>query len=124
MERIPNSTSRFEILSYVVYDKFFEFNSFSEIEALLLTHPKIKDCGVIGKPDEAAGELAVAFVVKEDDSITESDVKDFVAKNASFAKRLHGGVKFILEIPKNPSGKILRRELREILKKLDLKAKL
>ena len=66
----------------------------------------------------------MAFVVREDDSVSESDVKDYVAKNASFAKRLHGGVKFIAEIPKNPSGKILRRELREILKQIDLKAKL
>jgi 4-coumarate--CoA ligase len=91
---------------------------------LLLTHPKIKDCGVIGKPDEIAGELAFAFVVKDDDSITEADVTQFVAGKTSYAKRLHGGVKFIREIPKNPSGKILRRELREILKKIELKSKL
>jgi 4-coumarate--CoA ligase len=96
----------------------------AEIEALLLTHPKIKDCGVIGKPDEMVGELPLAFVVRDDDSISEEDVKKFVASKTSFAKRLHGGVKFIREIPKNPSGKILRRELRELLKKIDLKAKL
>jgi 4-coumarate--CoA ligase len=83
---------------------------------LLLTHPKIKDCGVVGKPDEIAGELPLAFVVKDDNSLTEKEVLKFVADNASYAKRLHGGVKFIEEIPKNPSGKILRRELREMLK--------
>lgn len=79
---------------------------------------------MIGKPDDAAGELPVAFVVKDDESISEVDIVNFVANSTSYAKQLHGGVRFVKEIPKNPSGKILRRELREILKKLDLKSKL
>lgn len=96
----------------------------AEIEGILLTHPKIKDAAVIGIPDEMAGELPLAFVVKADDSLTEDEVINFVAKTASPAKKLHGGVKFIEEIPKNLSGKILRRELRELAKSLGLKAKL
>jgi len=88
----------------------------AEIETLLLTHPHIKDCGVIGKPDELAGEVALAFVVKGDPNLTEKDVTRFVYERASPAKRLHGGVIFINAIPRNPSGKILRRELREIIK--------
>jgi 4-coumarate--CoA ligase len=91
---------------------------------LLLTNPKIQDCGVIGKPDESAGELPLAFVVKSDENLTETEVKKFVAQSASVAKRLHGGVIFVQEIPKNPSGKILRRELRELLKQHELKSKL
>lgn len=97
---------------------------FAEIEALLLTHEKIKDCGVIGKPDEEAGELPMAFIVKDDPNLTESEVVKFVAERASRAKRLHGGVIYVDEIPKNPSGKILRRELRELLAQNDLKSKL
>ncbi|XP_016981451.1 4-coumarate--CoA ligase 1 [Drosophila rhopaloa] len=90
----------------------------AEIEALLLTNDKIKDAAVIGKPDEAAGELPLAFVVKQANvQLTESDVIQFVNDNASPAKRLRGGVIFVDEIPKNPSGKILRRVLREMLKK-------
>lgn len=88
----------------------------TEIEALLLTHKQIKDCGVIGKPDDEAGELPLAFVERSDASLTETDVVNFVAENSSPAKRLRGGVIFIEKIPKNPSGKILRRELRELLK--------
>lgn len=90
----------------------------AEIEALLLTHDKIKDVAVVGKPDEAAGELPFAFVVKQVGAqLTEQEVIEFVAANASSPKRLRGGVKFVNEIPKNASGKILRRVLREMLKK-------
>jgi 4-coumarate--CoA ligase len=89
----------------------------AELEGLLLSHPKVKDVGVIGIPDETAGELPLAYIVKQQNvEITAEEVKDFVAKNASNPKRLRGGVKFINEIPKNPSGKILRRVLREFYK--------
>jgi len=89
----------------------------AEIEGLLLTHPKIKDSGVIGIPDEVSGELPYAFVVKQPGvSLTEQEVIHFVAENASSAKRLRGGVKFVDEIPRNPSGKLLRREMREMYK--------
>ncbi|XP_034485397.1 4-coumarate--CoA ligase 1 [Drosophila innubila] len=90
----------------------------AEIEALLLTNDKIKDAAVIGKPDEEAGELPMAFVVKQANvQLTEDDVIQFVQERASPAKRIRGGVIFIDEIPKNPSGKILRRVLRDMLKK-------
>ena len=95
----------------------------AELEGLLLSHLKIRDAGVIGILDDKAGELPFAFVVKEEGSnLTEQEVKDFVAKNVSNPKWLRGGVKFTDEIPKNPSGKILRREMREFYK--NMKAKL
>lgn len=96
----------------------------AEIEAILLTHPKIKDVAVIGIPDERAGEKALAYVVRSDETLSEKDVMDFVAQTTSPAKRLHGGVQFIDVIPKNLSGKILRRELRDLYKKSQLKSKL
>ncbi|KAH8414503.1 hypothetical protein KR215_007682 [Drosophila sulfurigaster] len=90
----------------------------AEIEALLLTNDKIKDAAVIGRPDEEAGELPMAFVVKQANvQLSEDDVITFVHERASPAKRIRGGVIFVEEIPKNPSGKILRRVLREMLKK-------
>ncbi|KAG5674516.1 hypothetical protein PVAND_004478 [Polypedilum vanderplanki] len=89
----------------------------AEIEGLLLSHPKIKDAGVIGIPNNVVGELPFAFVVKLPEvELTEKEVQDFIKENASNAKWLRGGVKFVDEIPKNPSGKILRRELREAYK--------
>lgn len=94
----------------------------AEIESLLLTHEKIKDCGVIGIPDEESGELPFAFVVKQPNcQLTENEVIEFVKKNASKAKWLRGGVKFIELIPKNPSGKLLRREMKEMHKNMKSK---
>lgn len=79
---------------------------------------------MIGKPDENVGELPTAFVAKLDESLTEEEVINFVNKDASPAKKLRGGVIFVDEIPKNPSGKILRRQLRDQLAQLQLKSKL
>lgn len=86
----------------------------AELEALILSLPFVKDVGVIGIPDDLAGELPMAFVVKGG-NCTEKDVIDFVASKTSPAKRLHGGVRFVNEIPKTPSGKILRRVLRQMV---------
>uniref|UniRef100_A0A6P7GLV9 Luciferin 4-monooxygenase n=1 Tax=Diabrotica virgifera virgifera TaxID=50390 RepID=A0A6P7GLV9_DIAVI len=89
----------------------------AELEALLLHHPKVLDVGDIGLPDELAGELPVAFVVKKPGvAVTEKELQDFVAGKVSHQKKLRGGVIFISAIPKNLAGKILRRELRKLLK--------
>ncbi|XP_023515271.1 4-coumarate--CoA ligase 1-like isoform X3 [Cucurbita pepo subsp. pepo] len=84
----------------------------AELEALLITHPKLSDAAVIGMPDEQAGEVPVAFVVKANGgAITEEDVKQFISKQVVFYKRLKR-VFFVNAIPKAPSGKILRKQLR------------
>lgn len=123
MERFSSSTCRFEQIA-ITYIATLDLVFFLEIEALLLTHPKIKDCGVIGKPDELAGELPMAFVVRLHPSLSEKEVINFVNEKASPAKKLRGGVIFVDEIPKSPSGKILRRGLRDQLQKAVLKSKL
>ncbi|XP_058811880.1 uncharacterized protein LOC131676664 [Topomyia yanbarensis] len=114
-----------EDLEFYVVDRLKELIKYkafqvppAEIEAILLTNPKVKDAAVIGLPDEEAGELPLAFVVKQDDvSVSEEELKKYVADRTSPAKRLHGGVRFIEEIPKNLSGKILRKDLRALLQK-------
>ncbi|XP_055543007.1 luciferin 4-monooxygenase-like [Wyeomyia smithii] len=89
----------------------------AELEAILLSHPAVKDAAVVGFPDDRVGELATAFVVPADGvSVNVQEIAQFVNAQVSVQKRLHGGVRIIQEIPKTASGKILRRKLREILK--------
>ncbi|KAK5648576.1 hypothetical protein RI129_003468 [Pyrocoelia pectoralis] len=89
-----------------------------ELEALLLNHSKIADAGVIGIPDERYGEIPLAFIVKvQGENLSEKEVENFVAGKVAPYKRLRGGVKFVPQIPRNPSGKILRRMLRNEVNK-------
>ncbi|XP_011687177.1 PREDICTED: 4-coumarate--CoA ligase 1-like [Wasmannia auropunctata] len=91
----------------------------SEIETVLLSHPAVKDAAVAAKPDERSGEVPVAFVAKQPGAtITAQDLQELVKQKLSPQKWLYGGVQFVDAIPKNPAGKILRRELRAIISKL------
>jgi acyl-CoA synthetase (AMP-forming)/AMP-acid ligase II len=84
----------------------------AELEAILITHPHVSDCAVIGIPDEQAGELPKAFVVAARDDFDADGVMQFVAEQVAPFKRLRA-IEVIDEIPKSPSGKILRRQLRD-----------
>jgi acyl-CoA synthetase (AMP-forming)/AMP-acid ligase II len=66
----------------------------------------------VGVPDDRAGQVPRAFIVPKRPNITEEDIKAFIAAKLSEHKQLKGGVVFLTSIPKNPSGKILRKELR------------
>ncbi|KAK7104284.1 hypothetical protein V1264_019032 [Littorina saxatilis] len=85
----------------------------AELEGLLLTHPAVSDASVIGIPEEGVGELPRAYVVlKPDVTVTPEEISKFVEERVTPSKRLRGGVEFLAEIPKTPSGKILRRVLK------------
>lgn len=87
-----------------------------ELEAVLLGHPSIVDCAVIGlkPPPNSDAELPRAYVVRrEGTSMTEDDVKGLIKERLASYKQLTGGVKFLDEIPKSASGKILKRVLRD-----------
>ncbi|KAE8652343.1 4-coumarate--CoA ligase 2 [Cucumis sativus] len=84
----------------------------AELEALLVTHTSIVDAAVVPQNDDVAGEVPVAFIVPSThNELSEESVKEFIAKQVVFYKRLHK-VYFVKTIPKSPSGKILRKELK------------
>ncbi|PAV59885.1 hypothetical protein WR25_19795 [Diploscapter pachys] len=88
----------------------------AELEDILLTHPQIGDAAVIGIADDAKGEIPKAYIVKRDENLTAEIVMKYVAGKVAKYKQLAGGIEFVNAIPKSPSGKILRRILREAAK--------
>ena len=88
------------------------FRSPAEIENVILANPKVADVAVIGQPSPRWGESPFAVVVAKDSSLTEQEVIDWcVGKLARF--KLPKAAAFIDTIPRNPSGKVLKRLLRE-----------
>lgn len=77
--------------------------------------PGVADVAIVGIPDEFAGEIPKAFIVKEANStLTENEVLQYLNPKVTHYKKLAGGVKFVELIPRNPSGKILRNELKQL----------
>src|SRR4051794_3048716 len=83
----------------------------AELEAVLVQHPAVAEAAVVGRPDEEAGEVPKAFVALSGEA-TEEEIMAFVAERVAPYKRLRA-VEVVDEIPKSPSGKILRRVLNE-----------
>ena len=85
----------------------------AEVEAVLLGHPAVLDCAVFGLADERAGEVPVAAVQLEPGrAVGDGELEDLVAGSLATYKRLHHVV-VVDEIPRLPSGKVLRRVLRD-----------
>jgi acyl-CoA synthetase (AMP-forming)/AMP-acid ligase II len=91
----------------------------AEVEAVLLEHPAVRECGVVGRPDAAAGEIPVAFVALREGFVTckkmEEELCGFVAERLTHYKQPRE-VHFVEVVPKTASGKILRRELRQFIR--------
>jgi O-succinylbenzoate-CoA ligase len=84
----------------------------AEIENVLMTHAAIAEAAVIGQPSAKWGESPFAIVVRKDDSLGEKEVIDYCRGRLAGYKQPRG-VAFVAEIPRNPSGKILKRVLRD-----------
>lgn len=92
-----------------------------ELEGVLLSHANIVDAAVIGVPDPVreGDELPRAYVVRRpgQNGPTEKEVHAWMRERLASFKMLEGGVRWVEAIPKNASGKILKRVLREEAKR-------
>ncbi|KAK7084748.1 hypothetical protein SK128_000422 [Halocaridina rubra] len=91
----------------------------AELEGLLLQHPEITDAAVVGRPDPRVGELPTAFVAAAPGAqLTQQLVQDYIAVRVSDHKHLRGGVVFLEVIPRTSTGKIARKEVKQLAKEL------
>ena len=84
----------------------------AELENIILGHPDVADVAVIAQPSKRWGESPLAVVVSKMESLTEASILQYCDGKLSRFKQPKGAV-FITEIPRNPSGKVLKRILRE-----------
>ncbi len=84
-----------------------------EVEAVLATHPGVRDLGVVGLADDYWGEMVVACVVA-DEGVTAADLDSLCRESALAAYKRPRGYIFVGELPRNAARKLLRRELREL----------
>ena len=85
----------------------------AEVENALMSHPEIADAAVIGVPDDKWGESVKGFVgLQPDSSLDETEIISY-SRTQIAGYKCPKTINFIEALPRNPSGKILRRELRE-----------
>ncbi|WP_294607269.1 class I adenylate-forming enzyme family protein [uncultured Roseovarius sp.] len=83
-----------------------------EVEELLYTHPGVQEAAVVGLPDEKWGQIVVAYVVASDNALTAEDLDSFCKSSDNLAPyKRPKTYTFMNELPTNPSGKVLKREL-------------
>lgn len=86
-----------------------------ELEEVLFTHPKVAQCAVIGRPEMEVGEAPVAFVqMKPDAQAGEEQLMEFVNTQVAAYKKIRE-IRFLDAIPVSAAGKVLKRELRDML---------
>lgn len=101
----------------------------AELEALLLTHPAVLEAAVVGIRGVDGSEQPRAFLVRgeahdskvssskssqlDDESTLAREIESWVAARVYKTKRLTGGVRFVTALPKGPTGKVIRRALRD-----------
>jgi len=82
-----------------------------EVEEVLYEHPAIQEAAVVGVPDDSLGEeVGAAVVLKKGESLDASEVKAYVKEQVA-AYKYPRKVWFVDELPKGPTGKILKREI-------------
>lgn len=86
----------------------------TEVEAVLNTHPKVKDCIVTSVPDKIRGQIVTAYVVKDDESLTAEELDNFCKKSPDIANfKRPRYYRFTTQIPFNATGKKLHVKIKE-----------
>ena len=84
----------------------------TEVENAIMDHPSVADVAVIGVADEKWGEAVKAIAISRDPALTYSELKSFLSEKIAGYK-IPKSIELVQELPRNPAGKILRKELRE-----------
>jgi long-chain acyl-CoA synthetase len=84
----------------------------NEVEEVIAQHPGVTEVAVIGLPDQTAGEVVVAYVVRKDASLTPDALREFCRENLT-AYKVPRRVEFRETLPKTNVGKVLRRALKD-----------
>lgn len=89
----------------------------SSIEAVLLEHPAVKEAVVFGIPADEEGEIPAACVVLHENhsNFDKKELLKFVEERVSDKEKLRGGITVLNVLPKTPSGKLIRNEVRNIV---------
>jgi long-chain acyl-CoA synthetase len=87
-----------------------------EIEEVLYAHAAIKECAVVGLPDEVKGEIPAAYVVLQEGSTLGVDELIEYCRGNLAAYKVPRHVEFVAGLPKNARGKVLKRELRTLVR--------
>ena len=92
--------------------------SAQEVENMILGHPKVMDAAAVAMPDENLGERTCIYVVpKPGESLTLEEIKAFMTEKGIAVYKIPERLEIIAAIPRNPVGKILKKELREDIRK-------
>ncbi|MDE5832383.1 MAG: AMP-binding protein, partial [Desulfovibrio sp.] len=87
----------------------------AQIEAVLNSHPKVNECAVVGKPNKRHGEIVLAYISPASEDLTVAELKEYCAEHPMLpAFKRPRQYRFIKSLPRTATGKILRRELREL----------
>lgn len=83
-----------------------------EVEEVLFRHPAVKEAAVVGMPDPVRGEAVRAFVVLHEGASVSGETLQALCRDALAGVKVPERIEFIAALPKNPTGKILKKELR------------
>ena len=83
-----------------------------EVEEVLFEHPAVRDVAVVGTPDPVRGESVKAFVVLKDGQAADAESLRAICRGRIAAYKVPEAVEFIAALPKSPTGKVLKKELR------------